>query len=56
MSMATAVLAVSVAEEDVQPTKLAKQMGIVPEIMRRSGRADNMVLFYVPARELAEET
>lgn len=50
MSMAQAVLAVSVSEADVRPTSLAKQMGITPEITRRAGRAGNMVLIYVPAR------
>jgi hypothetical protein len=32
-------------------TGLAAQMDIVPEVLKRAGREDNMAVFYVPVRE-----
>ena len=41
---------VSVDPESVKPTGLAVQMEVVPEVLKRAGRADHLGVFYVPAR------
>jgi hypothetical protein len=49
-SLASDSMRVAVEAADVRCTGLAEQMGVVPEVLRRAGRAENMVLFYVPSR------
>jgi hypothetical protein len=50
MSIAAEVVNMPVDPAHVSMTGLAAQMGVVPEVTKRAGRADNMVLVYVRAR------
>ena len=51
LSLASDWRPVSIAAGAVAMTGLAAQMDIVPEVLKRAGREDNMAVFYVPARE-----
>ena len=51
LSLASDWRPVSIAPGAVAMTGLAAQMDIVPEVLKRAGREDNMAVFYVPARE-----
>ena len=50
LALATEWERVSIDRAAVSMTGLAAQMEVVPEVLKRAGREDNMAVFFVPAR------